>query len=133
MTSAASALVLVGWDDVKGRPIYSKKNTAAAASSSTAASAKKNEVPTNKKTGSIIRKSKTKIRRNNANVMNTRRNFAVVSGALIGTDLSLLNNSSAPPPPGTAADADEVREQQQNYDTQSFTLSNHEQKDQNKK
>ena len=104
MASAASALVLVGWDDVKGRPIYSKKNTAAAASSSsTAASAKKNEVQTNKKTGSIIRK--TKIRRNNANVMNTRRNFAVVSGALIGTDLSLLNNSSAPPPPETAADA----------------------------
>ena len=61
MTSA-SALTLVGWDDVKGRPIYSKKPAALSSSNPLTGTAtkKKNKAPIKKKKGGIVVKSKIK-------------------------------------------------------------------------
>ncbi len=98
MTST-SALTLVGWDDVKGRPIYSKNP--AALSSSKPLKAKKNKAPIKKKKCSIV---KTKIKTSDA-LKSQRRSIPTVqvavsslvakSDAIIGDiDLSSLDRGA---------------------------------------
>jgi hypothetical protein len=104
MTSASTSLVLVGWDDIKGRPIYSRK-PASSSSSSSSAPAKKNKAPTKKGIATAAPernnfKTKSRQRSNNVNV-NGRRNIPTVQvavGSLMASsiaDEASLNHQSS--------------------------------------
>eukprot|EP00984_Skeletonema_dohrnii_P024823 scaffold13966_cov110-Skeletonema_dohrnii-CCMP3373.AAC.8 len=80
-TASTSALVLIGWDDIKGRPIYSKKQP----DSSSSVPAKKKKAPIKK--GIIVtaerKKAKTKSHRGNHNKNGKeRRNIPTVQVAV---------------------------------------------------
>ena len=103
MTSASTSLILVGWDDIKGRPIYSKKPPASSSSSSSSAPAKKNKkVPVKKGIATAAKKAKTKSRRSSKNE-NGRRNIPNVQVAVS----SLMAS--------TAADAKEINLQSSSH------------------
>ena len=104
MTSASTSLILVGWDDIKGRPIYSKKPPASSSSSSSAPAKKNKKVPVKKGIATAAKKAKTKSRRSRKNE-NGRRNIPNVQVAVS----SLMAS--------TAADAKEINLQSSSHNT----------------
>eukprot|EP00985_Skeletonema_marinoi_P025938 scaffold19530_cov75-Skeletonema_marinoi.AAC.1 len=94
MTSAStSALVLIGWDDIKGRPIYSKKQP----ESSSAIPAKKKKAPIKK--GIIVtaerKKAKTKSQRGNHHKNGKeRRNIPTVQVAVGSLMTGIANDDN---------------------------------------